>query len=228
MSAAGVPSGGGPELERLFRSARRRDWGVVWVAQALALGLTLLVLIGLCSPGDPHIPVLLYPQLFYWTVASAFAIGRFFAWLFLLGGVLGPIWFYRAVSYYRYGGTRALLLAGLRGTWATQPSSVRARAALRYGILPTWLLLRRGAPATVFERAEPPPFRLPGRVAPLVVLTLAISFNHWPVITSFEMVLCVTPPWVVSLPSWAGPCQFGPARGQASGQSPCHEPGAGP
>lgn len=211
------------QAEQIFRRARRRDWNVVWVCHALALGLTLLVLAGLCVPKDGDVPFVFFPHLFYWTVASAFSLSRVFMWGIMAGAVGGPIWLYRVVSYYRAGGTRALLLAGLRGRWLQQPRTERLQAALRYGFSTTSRLVRQGAPTLAFEPVEGAPFAPPKRFGSYLLLTLAISFNHWPALTAFEMALCVAPAWSVSLPSWAGPCTFGPARGEPSSLSPCRK-----
>jgi len=195
----------------------------VGVCHVLAIGLTLLVITGMCVPNNGTVPFFLWPHLFYWTIASAFALSPLFMWAIIAGGIWGPIWLYRSASYYRRGGTRALLLAGLRGRWLQKSRAERIQAALRYGFSTTSRLIRRGALTTDLERLELPPFSVPKRFGSHVVLTLAISLNHWPVLTAFETTLCVAPAWSISLPSWAGPCKFGPFKGEPSSLSPCRE-----
>jgi hypothetical protein len=207
----------------LFRSARRRDWLWVLGFHGLALVLTGLVLVGLCAPQSRDVPFLLYPHLFYWTIGSTLVSSRVIALFWLFGWVLGPLCFYRAVSYYQRGATRSLLAAGLRGRWAqTTTRATRFRFAVRYAVSPTWLLARRQVTED-FELVEPS--LKPSRIGlvPVSLAVLAISLNHWPVFTGVELALCVVPKWTIALPSWAGPCTFGPARGQQSPSSPCRE-----
>lgn len=218
-SDSGTPCGGGSE--RRFREARRRDWRVVCVSHALALGLSTVVLIGLCAPGAATVPVVLIPHYFYWFTTPVLALSRPLAWGLVVVGILGPIWAYRAVSYYRRAGTQALLSSGLRGRWAEQPWYRRAKASLWSGLLPTWLLVRQGAPSQGFEPAELPSLRPPGKLASHLLLTLAISLNHWPVVTAFEVALCVRIPWALRLPSWAGPCELRAVRNVPSHDSAC-------
>jgi len=190
----------------------------------LALGLTGLVLVGLCAPRSNDVPFLLYPHLFYWTISSALVESRVLTVGWLLGWGLGPVCFYRAVSYYQRGATRSLLAVGLQGTWQrTESRATRLGLALRYAVSPTWLLIRRRQVPRDFEVVEP--IRKPSRIGlvPRALVVLAISLNHWPVFTGLEFGFCVEPRWTISLPSWAGPCTFGPARGQQSVESPCRE-----
>ena len=194
---------------------------MVWVSHALALGLSTVVLLGLCAFGASKVPVVLIPHYFYWFTTPALALSRSLAWAFVIGGLLGPIWTYRGVSYYRRAGTRALLLSGLRGRWAGQPWYRRARACLWSSLLPTWLLVRQGVPSQAFEPAEQPRLRPPGKLASHLLLMLAISLNHWPVITAFEVALCVRVPWAIRLPSWAGPCELRAVKNVSSRDKSC-------
>ncbi|RYZ03791.1 MAG: hypothetical protein EOO73_26525 [Myxococcales bacterium] len=190
----------------------------------MALVLTALVLVGLCATPSRDVPFSLYPHLFYWTIGSTLVLSRVVAVFWLVGWALGPLWFYRAVSYYRRGATRSLLAAGLRGRWAsTTKRATRFRLALRYAVSPTWLLIAQRQVTEGFEPVEPD--RKPGRigVVPGALAVLTISLNHWPVFTGVELALCVVPKWTITLPSWAGPCTFGAARGRQSPSSPCRE-----
>jgi hypothetical protein len=208
----------------LFRSARRRDWLWVFGCHGLAIGLTGLVLVGLCAPHTRDVPFLLYPHLLYWTVGSTLALNRVVALCWLLGWCLGPICFYRGVNYYRRGATRSLLAAGIRGRWAvSEMPAMRLASALRCAVLPTWLVIRHRRVIEDFEVVEPMKKTSSGSLAGRALMVLAISLNHWPVVSGVELTLCIAPSWSISLPSWAGPCTFGPARGQQSGESPCRE-----
>ena len=109
-----TPSPNAVEPERLFRSARRRDWLWVLGCHGLAIGLTGLVLVGLCAPQSNDVPFPLYPHLFYWTLSTALVESRVVTLCWLLGWGLGPVCFYRAVSYYQRGATRSLLAMGAR------------------------------------------------------------------------------------------------------------------
>jgi len=183
-----------------------------------------MVLVGLCAPQTRDVPFLLYPYLLYWTVGSTLAFNRVVALCWLLGWCLGPIWFYRGVSYYARGATRPLLAIGLRGRWAvSELPAIRLASALRYAVLPTWLVIRRRQVIDDFEFAEPMKKASSGSLAGRGLVVLAISLNHWPVLAGVELALCITPRWTISLPSWAGPCTFGPARGQQSAASPYRE-----
>jgi|GEM_PF-6625987 len=211
------------ELAERFRSARRRDWLWVLGCHGLAVGLSGLVLVGLCASPSRDIPFVLYPHLFYWTIGYAVALNRALALAWLLGWLLGPVCFYRGVSYYQRGATRSLLAAGLLSRGANESSSTRFAFALRYALSPTWLLIRRRRLSQDFEIIEP--VRKPSRLGlmPHALTVFALSLNHWPVVTSVELTLCVVPRWSITLPSWAGPCTFGPPRGQQSASSPCRE-----
>lgn len=216
-----MPSLDAPELERRFRSARRRDWLWVLGCHGLALALTSLVLVGLCAPQSNALPFVVYPHLFYWTIGSTLVLNRAIAVCWLLGWLLGPVCSYRAVSYYRRGATRSLLAVGLCGGWVGASPSTRLQFAVRHALSPTWLLVRRRLVMQDFGVVEPARKPSVGAVTRGVVV-LALSLNHWPALTGVELALCVAPRWTISLPSWAGPCTFGPARGQQSA-GPCRE-----
>jgi len=216
----GAPSP--PNPEQVFRAARQRDWRFLFSCHAWAAALSVLVLLGLCAPGSREPATILIPHLFYWTLASVAALSKLWAWLFVLGAVLLPIWFYRGACYYRYAGTHALLEASMRGSWAGEAWYSRARAALRMTVLPTWFLVQRGAPAHELEEA-PPAFRLPRKVLFRVLLTIALSLNQVPFLACLETALCLNPSVFVSLPSWAGPCSIRFGSQQPSKWTPCTE-----
>ena len=198
------------DLEQRFVAARRQDWSVVWQSHLLAVPLSALVFVALCQ-SHPSVPFVFAPHLFYWTIVSGvFAWVWPYSYLGVLGMVLGPVALYRYCSYYRHGGTNALLAAGLRGAWAEESWYRRARASLGFALLPTRRLLRRGASPAKAEKLlmiVDPPLRRPSLARWRVILTLSISFHHLPFLVAAQAAFCVRAPWTLQLPSWAGPCQ---------------------
>jgi len=194
-----------PNLDRAFRVARRRDWSVVWQSHLLALPLSSLVFAGLCTNSN-DIPFPLVAHYFSWLVlAVVFSLWPL-SFICVAGMLLGPIIFYRAVCYYRYGGTSALLQAGVQGTWMELPGSQRLFVAFAMAASPTRRLLRLGLSRHSFASVGPP-LPSPSRLRMRAFLALTISLNHLPFNYAIQTSFCINFPWTLTVPNWLGGCE---------------------
>jgi hypothetical protein len=191
-------------LEQAFRAARRRDWVLVGQSHLLALPLSALAFAGLCAAGA-SLPFVLAPHYFAWVVGSVWASWPL-CYFDVLAMLLGPVFFYRFVCYYRHGASASLLAAGLRGAWASQPRHRRVASALLFATLPTRILLRRTLPRQRMSQLEPP-LRRPRLGLWRWLLALIISLHHLPFSYAAQQAFCVRAPWTLVLPNWLGPCQ---------------------
>jgi hypothetical protein len=201
------PEPSAAERRHALRTALRQDWIDVAIAHLASVVWTVFFAIGICATATTGAFLFFFPIAVYWTATAAFATAPQLGWLALVLTVTAPVFVYRAIGAYRFGGTRALLTRGFSLPLGDSHRARRLARALRWAIVPGWLKgTFDGAGRLGLEPIAP---RDPGRSRLILVVSFLISLHHFAMLEAAKTTLGLEPPFTYQLASWGGPCRLG-------------------